>query len=334
MGATRRGAACRDGAFLTRHTRSHACPANKQTPHCQGCHSRQAAYSISREQGEELLRSDLRSFEACVARHITVPLTPNQFAALVSWSFNVGCGNLQSSTLRRKLNAQLYAEVPAELEKWNRAGQRVLAGLTRRRRAEGELFLDTVCDDSISPSQPSVNGPTPQVPGPRPHAPPGQQQGQGVPGLGPGTSPTLPRPGATEPVGAPDPNAGAPVTPPFQASSAPGAFDNSGHSILGRNDAPTYVLPMAPPFYGDALTNPYGNVNPYSPQADELRRAAEREHVEARAVPDHPDLPVPAAQPIDIYDNPQDRAANEQRDLNTLAPVGFQPASEAPPSSP
>lgn len=63
-----------------------------------------------------------------------------KFAALVSWAYNVGCGNTGSSTLIRKLNAGDKASVPSELLRWNKAGGRVLAGLTRRRQAEGDLF--------------------------------------------------------------------------------------------------------------------------------------------------------------------------------------------------
>jgi len=96
---------------------------------------------ITEQQAEELLKRDLSSAEASVCRLIYVPLTDNQFAALVSFTFNLGGGALQRSTLRQKLNRGDYDSVPAELLKWCRAGGRKLNGLLRRRIAEGELFV-------------------------------------------------------------------------------------------------------------------------------------------------------------------------------------------------
>ena len=64
-----------------------------------------------------------------------------QFAALVSFTYNVGSGALNSSTLLRRLNAGDTFGAANEFLRWNRAGGRVLAGLTRRRREERALFL-------------------------------------------------------------------------------------------------------------------------------------------------------------------------------------------------
>lgn len=96
---------------------------------------------ITPKQAEDLLRDDVTRFEACVSKQVTVPLSQNQFDALVSFAFNLGCGNLASSTLLKKLNAKDYAGAASEFAKWNRAGGKVLAGLTRRREAEKALFL-------------------------------------------------------------------------------------------------------------------------------------------------------------------------------------------------
>lgn len=96
---------------------------------------------ITAKQAEDLLRDDVSRFEACVDKQVTVPLTQNQFDALVSFAFNLGCVNLASSTLLRKLNAKDYKGASLEFVKWNRAGGKVLAGLTRRREAEKALFL-------------------------------------------------------------------------------------------------------------------------------------------------------------------------------------------------
>lgn len=88
----------------------------------------------------EILKRDLGQYERAVASAVHVPLNENQFGALVSFTFNLGPGNLKSSTLLRKLNAGDYAGAAAEFGRWNKAGGRVLAGLTRRRAAERALF--------------------------------------------------------------------------------------------------------------------------------------------------------------------------------------------------
>jgi lysozyme len=71
---------------------------------------------------------------------VKVSLNDNQYAAIVSFAFNLGVGNLKQSTLLKKLNAGDFAGAANEFAKWNKAGGKVLAGLTRRRAAEAELF--------------------------------------------------------------------------------------------------------------------------------------------------------------------------------------------------
>ena len=73
-------------------------------------------------------------------RLITAPLSNGQFDALVSFTFNLGAGALQRSTLRRKVNREEHADVPAELMKWVWAGGRKLKGLVKRRQAEASLY--------------------------------------------------------------------------------------------------------------------------------------------------------------------------------------------------
>lgn len=96
--------------------------------------------TITPEGAERLLREDLREAESAIDHLVTVPLSQNQFDALASFVFNVGHGNLASSTLLRKLNAGDYDGAAEEFPKWRYAGGQVLAGLERRRRAEAELF--------------------------------------------------------------------------------------------------------------------------------------------------------------------------------------------------
>ena len=68
------------------------------------------------------------------------PTTQHQFDALVSFAYNLGPGNLASSTLLKKHKARDYAGAAAEFAKWNKANKKVMAGLTRRRAAEAQLY--------------------------------------------------------------------------------------------------------------------------------------------------------------------------------------------------
>jgi lysozyme len=96
---------------------------------------------ISASEAEQLLKDDLIEAEHDVMRLVHVPLTENQFAALVSFTFNLGGGALKKSTLLRVLNLREYDHAGKQFLVWNRAGGKVLKGLTVRRQAERELFL-------------------------------------------------------------------------------------------------------------------------------------------------------------------------------------------------
>lgn len=95
---------------------------------------------ITEAQAEQFLFRDLAGFEAAIKKYVRVPLNQNQFDALVCFTYNVGSGNLASSTLLKRLNAGAYNEVPGQLMRWNKGGGRVLPGLTDRRSAEGALW--------------------------------------------------------------------------------------------------------------------------------------------------------------------------------------------------
>lgn len=99
-----------------------------------------AGLSITEEYADELLSDDLARFEKGVDDAVTVGMAQHQFDALVAFSFNVGLGNLRSSTLLKKVNAGLVQEAPAQFLRWDKAAGKVLAGLTRRRQAEAALF--------------------------------------------------------------------------------------------------------------------------------------------------------------------------------------------------
>lgn len=100
------------------------------------------AMVITEATADELLARDLAKFEAGVSKLVKVELNQNQFDALVSFAFNCGLANLAKSTLLKKLNATVPADqVAAEFMRWNKAGGKVLPGLTRRRAAEAALFV-------------------------------------------------------------------------------------------------------------------------------------------------------------------------------------------------
>jgi lysozyme len=97
--------------------------------------------TISESEAEILLMQDIRYAERAMGRLIVTPLTQGQHDALVSFTFNLGAGALQRSTLRRKINAGLHEEIPTELMRWVYAGGKKLAGLVRRRQAEANLYM-------------------------------------------------------------------------------------------------------------------------------------------------------------------------------------------------
>ncbi|SAI50498.1 glycoside hydrolase family protein [Enterobacter hormaechei] len=100
-----------------------------------------AGMTIKQETAERLLKTGLVSYESDVSRMVKVGLTQGQFDALVSFTYNLGARSLSTSTLLRKLNASDYAGAADEFLRWNKAGGKVLNGLTRRREAERALFL-------------------------------------------------------------------------------------------------------------------------------------------------------------------------------------------------
>lgn len=96
---------------------------------------------IDEEEANALLVKDVQRFERAVNGLVTVPMTQGMFDALISFSFNLGVGSLKSSTLLKKLNAGNLTGAADEFLKWNKAGGKVLAGLSARRESERERFL-------------------------------------------------------------------------------------------------------------------------------------------------------------------------------------------------
>jgi len=96
---------------------------------------------ISPSRAEEILAQDLRHFEAAVERNVEVALTDNQFAALVSFCYNIGEAAFKRSGLLKKLNKGDYDLVPSELAKWVHVKGKRVEGLVNRRAAEAGLWV-------------------------------------------------------------------------------------------------------------------------------------------------------------------------------------------------
>jgi lysozyme len=96
--------------------------------------------TITEEQASTLLAADVAWAVTCVNKSVKVAINQNQFDALVDFVFNLGCANLGQSTLLRLLNSGDSSNAAKEFLRWNRAGGKVVAGLTRRRQAEMDLF--------------------------------------------------------------------------------------------------------------------------------------------------------------------------------------------------
>lgn len=99
---------------------------------------------INEELANAYLKLDVAATENAINKLLKTQVTQNQFDALVSFTFNVGAGNLQNSTLLKKINTGNHADVANEFLKWNKArkdGKLVeLPGLTKRRNQEKQLF--------------------------------------------------------------------------------------------------------------------------------------------------------------------------------------------------
>lgn len=96
---------------------------------------------ITVEQADQYIEGDVARFEPELARLVKVPLTQNQWDALMSFVYNLGSSNLASSTLLKLLNAGDYTRAADQFPRWNKAAGKEMPGLTKRRAAEQALFL-------------------------------------------------------------------------------------------------------------------------------------------------------------------------------------------------
>jgi lysozyme len=97
---------------------------------------------LTEQEADTILDEDLQKFQEGVSQLVKVPLTENQFSALVCFAFNLGLKALGKSTLLSKLNDGDISGASAEIMKWNKAGGVPVQGLTNRRAAEKALFED------------------------------------------------------------------------------------------------------------------------------------------------------------------------------------------------
>ena len=107
-------------------------------------HLAEAVYptGISMAEALMLLLDDIKKFSTGVEKLVTVPISDNQFCALVSFAYNVGLYALSKSTLLRVINAGEFDKAPAQFMRWTKAGGKELAGLVRRRKAEADLWKE------------------------------------------------------------------------------------------------------------------------------------------------------------------------------------------------
>jgi lysozyme len=95
---------------------------------------------ITDDEATGLLRNDVAWAEQAVTRFVQVPLTQSQFDALVDFTFNLGAGALEGSTLLKVLNGGDYEAAGNEFLKWTHAGGKIQPGLVTRRQAELDLW--------------------------------------------------------------------------------------------------------------------------------------------------------------------------------------------------
>ncbi len=97
--------------------------------------------AVTEAQAETLLARDMKGAADDVKARVRVPLAVHEAAALISWTYNLGAGNLSKSTMLRYINSNQKSYVPTEMRKWIMQEGRPLLGLLRRRWAEAAIFL-------------------------------------------------------------------------------------------------------------------------------------------------------------------------------------------------
>lgn len=104
-------------------------------------HGVQTGLTITQDEADAFLISDVAGAVACVNRLVTFEINQNHFDAMVDFVFNLGCASLAGSTLLRFVNTGDFANAAGQFQRWKHAGGVVVPGLLRRRQAEATLFL-------------------------------------------------------------------------------------------------------------------------------------------------------------------------------------------------
>lgn len=129
-------------AFEKFESQAYVCPGGKWTigyGHTQGVKEGDV---ITEEEGVRLLQEDIAEAERYVRMYVHTPLRQNQFDSLVSFVFNVGCGNFKRSALLKEVNydADGFNEIRPRFMAWAYVKKRKVAGLERRRKAEADMY--------------------------------------------------------------------------------------------------------------------------------------------------------------------------------------------------
>ena len=119
---------------------SYQCAAGVWTIGYGSTHGVSQGMVITHERAESLLMEDIEVYEEEVNKAVQVDIDQCMFDSLVSWTFNLGGANLNSSTMLKVLNSKDFDNVPEQIKRWNKAGGKVNEGLIRRREAEALLF--------------------------------------------------------------------------------------------------------------------------------------------------------------------------------------------------
>ena len=97
---------------------------------------------ITKEEAFNMFKEVVNRFAKRVDALVTSNINQNQFNALVSFTYNVGTGNFSSSTLLKKVNKNPNdLSIKDEFLKWNKAGGKVINGLTNRRNEEANIYF-------------------------------------------------------------------------------------------------------------------------------------------------------------------------------------------------
>ncbi len=125
------------GVLTIGYGHSTRAPSIEQYPVYEGQH-------ITEEEGEEILRADLKPTEAAVNSAVTRDITQKQYDALVSFTFNVGTGAFKSSKVLSYTNAGNYQAAADELLQYSYAGGEFIPGLRKRREEERAMYLSSL----------------------------------------------------------------------------------------------------------------------------------------------------------------------------------------------